>query len=97
SGAKKHKTNVIAAQSAGMVQNARADLAATSSRDRVFGGFGEYLVDEVTRNTNPSEEVSGRRETAQGRSNRGDDRRIRPHCRRARTRNQDRAISRGHS
>ena len=25
-------------------------LAASPSRDRVFGGFGEYLVDEVTRN-----------------------------------------------
>ena len=51
-GAKKQKTNVIGAQSPGMVQN--VGVWPGGIRDRVFGGFGEYLVDEVTRNPYPS-------------------------------------------
>src|SRR5262249_6999744 len=85
--AKKHKTNVIAAQSAGTVQNVERGAAEARPQPRIRD-FGEYLVDEVTRNPYPSEEVSGRREAAQGRPDRGDDRRVRPHCSRARARDQ---------
>ncbi len=60
-------------------------------RDRVPGGFGGVRVDEVTRDAHPSEEVSGRREATQGRADRGHDRRVRADCRRAGTRDQDRA------
>ena len=61
------------------------------------GASGEYLVDEVTRNPHSSEEVPGRRETAKGRPDRGDDCRVRPYCGRARARDQGRAGPRGTS
>src|SRR6185312_3931605 len=44
---------------------------ATHYFDRVgrqFGASGEYPVDEVTRDPHPPEEISGRREAAQGRA-----------------------------
>ena len=48
SGAKKHKTNVIGAQSAGMVQNVGTRPRREPSRSLRIRDFGEYLVDEVT-------------------------------------------------
>ena len=44
-------------------------------------GFGGVRVDEVTRDAHSPEEISGRREAAQGRADRRHDRRVRPHGR----------------
>src|ERR1035437_4999317 len=87
---KKPKTNVIAPQSPLLIGPGRSGGRLYVRAERKFGASGEYLVDEVTRNPHPPEEVSGRREAAQGCSDRGHDRRIRPYRGRARPRDQDR-------
>ena len=73
-----------------------AAVAMPALRRPVLGGFGGVRVDEVTRDAHSPEEISGRREAAQGRADRGHDRRVRAHGRRSRARDQDRAGPRRH-
>src|SRR6516165_637812 len=91
---KKPKTNVIAPE-LGPEPSGRP-TAVLDPVTASIRGFGEYLVDEVTRNAHPLEEIPGRREAAQSRTDRVYDCRIRPYRGRTRSRNQGRARTRRH-
>src|SRR5215213_6035467 len=66
-------------------------------RSQSIRDIGGVRVDEVTRDADPPQEVSGRREAPEGGANRRHDRRVRAHGRRSRARDQDRAGSGRHS